>query len=227
MEHKQAPRKRQTTTPKTKSRGIKHSNHYSDLGRRTVAEDWSMASGRVTHMNDPKEDSKVFSFVESATQESAFSTSTTVPIATGTFFSLSGLPNATAYASLFDQYRICQIELWALPTGSAAVEQTGLFKSVVDYDNTATTATTSFFDGYSNTHTSTLANGHYRRYTPHVAIAAYSGAFTSYANRSMQWIDCASTTVQHYGVKYYTDVTSSVVPIDLVYRVWIQFRNKI
>lgn len=202
-------------------------NHYADLGSRTTAADWSMVSGRVAHMNDPREDGRVFNFVESTTQESAFSSSTSIPVGVGAYITLGGLPNATTYAALFDQYRITQVEIWAMPTGSVAPEESALFKSVVDYDNTTTTATTSFFDSYSNTHTTTLLNGHYRRFSPHIAMAAYGGAFTSYANKSMQWIDCASTAVQHYGVKYYIDTTTAVVPVDLIWRVWIQFKNKI
>ncbi len=38
---------------------------------------------------------------------------------------------------------------------------------------------------------------------PHLAIGAYSGAFTSFANtNSTQWVDANSPSVQYYGVKY-------------------------
>jgi hypothetical protein len=219
--------KNRSSTRRSAQKKNPRSPHYVDLGSRTVTSDWSMNAGRVAHMNDPREDNSVFNFVECTTQESSFSSSVTVPTGVGAYISLSGLPNASTYAALFDQYRICQVEVWAMPTGTLAPEESALFKSVVDYDNTTSTATTAFFDSYSNTHTTTLQNGHYRRFTPHIAIAAYAGAFTSYGNRSLQWIDCNSTGVQHYGVKYYIDTTSAVVPVDLIWRVWIQFRNKV
>jgi hypothetical protein len=34
-------------------------------------------------------------------------------------------------------------------------------------------------------------------------MAAYTGSFTGYVNMGPQWIDAASNTVQHYGIKMY------------------------
>jgi len=36
---------------------------------------------------------------------------------------------------------------------------------------------------------------------PRSAVAAYSGTFTSYANKYGQWVDTASPSVQFYGLK--------------------------
>ena len=47
---------------------------------------------------------------------------------------------------------------------------------------------------------------------PHIAMAAYSGAFTSYANRQKQWIDVASADVIHYGYKYAVTPPSTATP---------------
>jgi hypothetical protein len=202
-----------------------NNNRWADIRNRTVTSDWSIAAGRLSHMNDPKQDNKVYSTCMTATFESQFSTSATVPVVSAYSASISQFANAAGFLAVFDQYRICQLEVWAIPTGALAAEQSALFKSVVDYDNTTATATTAYFDSYANVHTTTLSNGHYRRFTPHIAIAGYGGAFNGYVNSAMQWIDSTSTGVLHYATKYYVDVTTSVVPVDLIVRAWIQLRN--
>lgn len=64
---------------------------------------------------------------------------------------------------------------------------------------------------------------------PRTAMAAYSGAFTSYANMSDQWIDLNSTSVQYYGFKLLlppASVSSLSSPaIDLMFDYTIVFRN--
>ena len=63
---------------------------------------------------------------------------------------------------------------------------------------------------------------------PRFATAAYSGAFTSYEN-SKGWIDCGSTNVVHYGVKYVMDQAVGTVYSgwNVSMRYFVSFRNVI
>jgi len=193
-------------------------------GALVTATDWSLSAGRIPHMNDPHVDQKVYKFVEQYTWDAVLTTSNAVQVAAGLSFTLSLLSDATDYTALFDQYRVDRCEFWIIPQSQALGS---LMKSVVDYDNTTTTATNAYFDAYSNCHTTTLAQGHYRSFVPHIAIAAYAGAFTSFANAGPQWLDCASPGINHYGIKWTAEVTPAAIPIDVVLRVHMSFRNKI
>jgi len=200
--------------------------------KQTQQTDWSLLSGRWPHMNDPHKDNQTYNFIETDTQVNLMTTSTTISQAFGTYAALNGLPNQANYSALFDQYRIVQVEVWIVPqiggSGGVLLNAGSLMKTVVDYDNTTTTATQATFDDFTNCHTTGIQSGHYRRYTPHIAVAAYSGAFTSFSNVPAPWIDCASPGVQHYGLKIYTDATPlGAIGIDVITRYHIQFRNKI
>jgi len=62
-------------------------------------------------------------------------------------------------------------------------------------------------------------------------VAAYNGAFAGYANLGAQWIDAASTTVQHYGVKTYVPGGAAgqtqLASWDVFVEYFIQFRKSI
>jgi len=52
---------------------------------------------------------------------------------------------------------------------------------------------------------------------PKFSIAAYSGAFPSYKPMT-GWLDCASPSIQHYGVKFAVDSFTAGQYIDFVIR---------
>ncbi len=195
-------------------------------GRQNITDDWSLTAGKWPARNDVKQDNKPYNFIQTVTQESLVSTSTTVPTLFGTYFIISQLGDISCLTGLFDQYRIVQLEVWIVPQATSN-NGNAIMKSVVDYDNASTPASISAVDNYQNCHTTSLNSGHYRRFTPHAAVAAYTGgAFGGYTNMAAPWIDSASTNVQHYGIKLYLDATTAVVPVDLVTRFHVQFRNK-
>lgn len=141
--------------------------------------------------------------------------STTLNVFTGTFFTLSQIDQVAQLQAVFDQYRIDEIEFWIWPRAGnqnvgASVDQ-GLLASVVDYDDASSLSSFASALDYSNVCVTSGRDGHYRRFKPHVAVAAYSGAFTSFANEESPWLDMASPGVQHYGVK------TAWTPTDVVY----------
>jgi len=76
---------------------------------------------------------------------------------------------------------------------------------VADYDDSSAPSSLAVLQSYQNCQTS-MSETQIIEFVPHVAVAASGGgAFTSYANMKPQWIDAASTTVGHYGLKYGVD----------------------
>lgn len=132
----------------------------------------------------------------------AFTTSTSVPVYFASAYSLANFNGAGSYTSLFDEYKIEQFEVWLEPSiimspsaGSA------VFYSAIDLDDANVPVSVQDVDGRQGCVVSETGTGHYHKWRPYVANALYSGAFTSYGSEPSQWIDCASSSVYHYGIK--------------------------
>lgn len=135
------------------------------------------------------------------------------PIASNGFgfnFQLAQLDQVATFGDLFDQYRIDSVTIKLLPRaqtthdpGTTTGSTPSYFYSTIDYDDGNVPTTLSELREYEKCKvlTSTQGKVYNIKIVPRVALAAFSGAFTSYANKSKMWIDCASTTVQHYGWK--------------------------
>jgi hypothetical protein len=155
-------------------------------------------------------------------------TSTTVPTFSATSFSVNSLDQISQLAAVFDQYMIEELEVWVFPNtlGAATGAQAGLLYSAIDYDDAATLSTIGQIEDYTNVVVSTPNQGHYRRFVPHIAVAAYSGSFTSFMNVDTQWIDSAYTNVQHYGLKIAATATPAAQSAyTLQVRYHLAFRN--
>lgn len=174
-------------------------------------------------MNDPKIDNKVYRFTLNGFVNAAYATSITVPTFGAGFITLAGLDGSASKLAVFDQYRIIQLELWLIPQGTTPGS---MWHSVVDYDNATAPTTLGQVRSYSNCHTTSLNNGHYHKFVPHVATAVYKGAFSGFSNQARQWIDSANNDVQHYGWKVGFETTpGGVIGIDVLYRAVVEFRN--
>jgi hypothetical protein len=169
--------------------------------------------------------------VQGSSYFSSFLTpSSTTPAFASTFFSLS-LFNATDLAAalgVFDQYKIDLVETWLVskdPNGSGQAS-VGLLASAVDLDDAALPTSFAAVQSYGSSLTSSGVAAHYHRWQPHAALAAYSGAFTSYANETSPWIDSGSPNVQHYGLKCATmPGLGGTIPYDLIVRLTVTFRG--
>jgi len=119
---------------------------------------------------------------------------------------LSSLPNSSEFTTLFDQYRITRCEYTFQPLQTVAVNSTtastpGIF-TVVDYDDSTTLTTLAQALQYPNVRWHSGYEPFTVSFKPHIAMAAYSGAFTSFANTFDQWLDVSSPAIVHYGLKY-------------------------
>lgn len=152
-------------------------------------------------------------------------TSTAVPTYGAYLFVMNTVPSASALLAVFDQYRVEQLEVWidcnnqssGLAASNAAV--------CVDLDDANTPANFGDVTDRGGAVTGLTSDGFYLKWKPHIAVAAYSGAFTSFANEVAPWIDSASSGVQHYGLKYATSGTDAVArPLSITVRATVSFR---
>jgi hypothetical protein len=144
--------------------------------------------------------------------------------------SLGAIDQSSSLATLFDQYRIVAVELWLMPraaatstSGSSALG--GILSTVIDLDDATNLTQLNQAGDYSSCVTTENSVGHYRRWVPHAAIAAYSGAFSSFANVASPWLDTSYPSVTHYGVKIAASVTSAVLTYDINVRLQLEFRS--
>jgi hypothetical protein len=201
-----------------------------------ISTTWSSLSGKVPHLQPAMRfDNQVYRFFQTIDYPSVFTATTSTP----GVYSLAPQLNSIAGTQLaalqgvFDQYKIEEIEVWCEAqnqggSGTTPIDQIGgKLYSVIDYDDAANLATVAAALNYSNCIVSSFNQGHYRKWKPHIAMAAYSGAFTSYANMKAQWLDIASAAVQHYGCKFITDLSTSTsnVSWDLRVRIRVSCRN--
>lgn len=165
--------------------------------------------------------------VEMSLQQTAFTTSNVATVYYSNYFTLNGWSNYTEYTSLFDQYKIEEIECWIEPfeTQSSVQALSGTLTSAVDIDDANTPTTIASVQDHQGAIVTNGVCGHYHRWKPHMAIAVYSGAFTSFANAPASWIDCASPGVQHYGVKTAITATTNAIPYSLIAKALISFRS--
>jgi len=158
-----------------------------------------------------------------STSFSSLTTSTTVPTFFGIVFTLNTLDGYTEFTSAFDQYRIKEVEFAMAPNGTLDGITGGSMRSCVDLDDANTPTSFAQIDAHQGSLLTPMFTGHYHRFVPHFAVAAYSGVFTSFSN-AVGWVDCASPGVQHYGVKVGLSPTSSAVSYLVDVRCTVSFR---
>jgi len=127
-------------------------------------------------------------------------------------------PDFTDFTSLFDVYRITHVRVTFTPIQQNVLSAAARFFTVIDYDDANVLPSAGAAEEYDTCQVSTIDNSSCvtRVFRPKYALAAYSGVFTSFAQSSGQWLDAASSTVAHYGLKWITDPDTAV---KTVYRI--------
>jgi hypothetical protein len=168
------------------------------------------------------------------TVDKGFVTATNAVTSGALIFALSDVPTPTDFTSLFDQYRIAQVRVEFLPEVNAFGASTTAIQlpyvlTAIDYDD-GSPATTAAIQQYGTCMTNSYTEYFERVLNPRAALAAYSGAFTSYAQSPPgQWMDSASPSIQYYGLKWattpVTTVSGSYNLMSIVCHYTIQCRN--
>jgi hypothetical protein len=189
---------------------------------------WGLFSQSFPHSRISATNNRVFRIVQQIDGGTVATVSTTNPVYLGLNFAVSQLDQVSSLAAVFDQYRLEKIEVWLNVAGQglAGSGTTCKWVSCVDYDDSNAPTTYSQVLDYQNSVQTLYDVGHYRVFTPHIAVAAYSGTFTSYANETAPWIDFTSTGVQHFGVKAaFEQATGSNNGVVAQYRFHLALRN--
>jgi hypothetical protein len=168
-------------------------------------------------------DNKTYQVVQTIDSGTFFTTSTTVNTYGSVNFTVNSIDQITQLAAVFDQYRIDLVECWLENLNQETTNSH--YVSVIDYDDSNALTVYQTANDYQNAVDSGIQIGHYRRFVPHVAVAAYSGSFASFMNVTAPWIDCSSLTVQHYGLKVAAQPTQVASTITCCYRLTVSFRN--
>jgi hypothetical protein len=185
---------------------------------------WNTTSQTLPNRLRPKADTKVYSFNQEVLYNNVLTTSTSVPSFASLSFKLSDLDLVSSYTTIFDQYRIALIEAWVIPDNPGA-NVAGEIASVVDHDDTSNLTSLASALDYQSCLVDKPQGGHYRCFVPHCASALYSGSFTSYGNVTSPWIDCGSTSVQHYGIKLAATAVGASSYYDVLVRYHVEFKN--
>jgi len=172
-------------------------------------------------------DNKVFNVVQTAVNRAVM---TLGSIANSTFsrtFALNDLAQASSWTSVFDQYRIMQVEMWFRPEGTINTATATSIYTVIDYDDGNLLASENAAQQYENVTITSINEGVYRRFRPHIASVVYNSAsvVNAFTNQPSQWIDSGYPAVPHYGFKALGTPGPSTVVFDFEYRYWVQFRN--
>lgn len=183
--------------------------------------------------NTLKKDNKIHRFIQSSNLTTVLTSNTSAFQGYARSFTFSDLVQATSFQTIFDQYRITDLEVWLIPgyTNSSSFTPgvSGQLYTVTDYDDDTTPSSSNNLLQYTNVMQGPPILGHYRRWKPHVAEALYGGgAFTSYGNIPAPWIDMSSSSVKHYGFKAGVDPagsSGSVVSYGLNIRIHFECRN--
>jgi hypothetical protein len=151
------------------------------------------------------------------------------------FFTLADMPQSSTFTALFDQYRIDNIAVTFTPTltGNTNLESASnqlvlpdySFWYTVDLDDASVVSPLTALMEYEGAQRVVFTGKPFTvEWVPHAALAAYSGAFTSYSNVKSPWIDCASASVQHYGLKWGCPCPISIVASIPSYSITVAFR---
>lgn len=140
-------------------------------------------------------------------------------------FQLSNVSNYANYTAIFDRYRIIQADakfVQNIQPGTAASLLT-----CIDYDDGNSPSGEASVEGFGTLAICPSGVVEQRTLNPRLAVAAYSGAFTSYANMpSSTWIDSASPSVNYFGLKYEVPVTATSYAISVYVTLMVQFKSQ-
>jgi len=156
--------------------------------------------------------------------DTVITTSTTLEVDQSYYFTLDGIAGYTDFTGLFDQYRIVDIVAEAVPNSDTPCG-VGMLVSP-DYDDSAS-ATYSQLLQYSAAVRIPVGKTftcHIRR--PAVDMLAYAtGAGTRVGVcRRSPWLDCASSDIQHFGLKIAIPATPSVYKYNIQFTFYMHFR---
>jgi hypothetical protein len=164
----------------------------------------------------------------------AFHSTFTNSITTDTFYALSfkltDLSNYADWLTVYDQYRIVNVEVHLIPTtyiNTTVVTNRGVLWTCIDYDDDTAFTSVNDIVQFNNAHVH--INDGTRKLVvinPHVALGVNSGGLVASGNVKSIWIDASSPNVNHYGFKaVMTTGAGGTLTYYVATRMIVEFRN--
>lgn len=145
-------------------------------------------------------------------------------------FQLSSLANASEYTVLYDMYKISAVKWTLMPRGNSAEAGTNnnntKVLSVLDMDDDDVPTSVDQLCQYESVKTTNLSRDHSRYIKPKFARMIYKTSTTTGYGVGSGWLDCNSTDIPHYGIKYcLLRTTSGTVTYDLKVTYYLSFKG--
>lgn len=152
-------------------------------------------------------------------------------------FSLSDLPQASSFATIFDAYRIDKVELRFIPdadelpsasslgAASTAVAKGEFLNTAIDFDDSTAPSSLAQILEYETFMVSPPYREQKVVLKPRVAREIFDGVITTAYEQpeSEIWLDIAQTGIPHYGVKGYIQSAGASANIQNVWRLYATY----
>ena len=138
---------------------------------------------------------------------------------------LADLPNYNEYVNMWDKYKLSGVRLRFIPSNdnspvaTATASGPGVFSWCVDYNDANAPASVDDIMQYPNMRMKRPTAPFSVFLRPKFETALYQGATTGY-RASTGYVDTASSTVRHYGLKYCLHDTAAT---NCTIRVWATY----
>jgi len=190
---------------KGQPRPMKRGKEFSGLvARSSTSVQWTLSNQPFPAFhNTLKKDNGIHRFIQFVDKGVFQNLSNSIPNFGAIAFNWNDLGQVSSFQNIFDQYRIDEVEVWLFSpqtTSTSPASNNAMFYSVVDYDDANVPSSFAALQQYTNVNVSTLNDGHYLRFVPHLGITAGAGAGVGNVRRL--WLDSANSNVPHFGVKY-------------------------
>lgn len=145
-------------------------------------------------------------------------------------FQISDYFTLSSFAALFDQYCIYAVDCnFTFEIANSGVTP-GTFGTAIDFDSASVPTNYGTLENYQSYQATPITQGGTikRLVKPCVTPFVFqSGTLVTSFAVARQWIDCADTSVPHYGIKYGAHGNTSAFTGRLYTRVIVGFRNKL
>jgi hypothetical protein len=158
--------------------------------------------------------------------QSTLSNSTTVDTFSAINFQAGSINNFASFAAVFDTYCIVAAVVRIRPEqaqSTSSLSNPGLLITAIDHDD-LTAVTSSVMREYPSVLETEFTQGQTRVVYPRIALAAYTGSFNGYMN-ARGYIDTASGTVQHYGLKILVGQSTYLAQAECTVDLIVHFRD--
>jgi hypothetical protein len=190
--------------------------------RRPTSRTWNPnAQPRPGLSRNLRLDNRTYRTVQSVDYGAVLTSSSGGAVYYAKFFSFGDLDQVSSLASIFDQYRIDEIEVWASTVGSTLTGLANLY-GVVDYDDANNLSSLAAARQYSNCMEVPIDTGIYFSFRPHTALSA---AGSGQPNVPFPWTNSATQGQPAYGVKFAMGSSSVTRILYVNARFHLTFRN--